>query len=286
MTKHVRTRSGNRRKAPITLGLVGLFAALAAVLVPLGAAKPPSSDVKKYDVCLQAGGSPSCSSLGAHTSLPGGSLVSLELRITNEAASNQSLGSARINAPAELPISGTVSSSLPGTIGAVTANRIELQNLGLSPGAPPVVVTFSVTTPCSGGPFTWNVPAKQSNQFLGTGNDFSLIKAAGLVSDIQECFHVEFVNEPDTTVVGATITDDLYSRGDPLEVGVFDQNNARVSDCGIAAAGSTVTITKDQAAGSLTGNSESFACGPNGLAATFDDLSIGDLAQSAARPTR
>ena len=105
------------------------------------------------------------------------------------------------------------------------------------------------------------------------------------MSDIQECFHVEFVNEPDTTVVGATITDDLYSRGDPLEVGVFDQNNARVSDCGIAAAGSTVTITKDQAAGALTGNSESFACGPNGLAATFDDLSIGGLAQSALPKT-
>lgn len=182
--------SDRRHRSLRGLALVGALAALGVIVVSSGAAKPPASEVKKYDACLQYGSLPLCSASGAHTNLPGGSSVQLQLKITNELASNQPLGSANVNAPAGLPIDTTqpVTSSIPGTIGSpTTSSQIQLRNLNLAPDSS-VTVNFFVTTPCSGGPFTWQIPVKQSNNFLGTGNDFSLILAAGLISDIQPCF--------------------------------------------------------------------------------------------------
>lgn len=280
MTDHVRTSYRNHRRA--TWGLViAVVVAIAVVLVPLGAAKPPSSEIKKFAACLQYGAppAPNCST-AADTLLPGGAAnAAVTLTLKNDPTSNQTLGSANLDVPAGSEIK-IVSTDQPsqGTASR-TDGQLRLRELNLAINSS-VTVTFYVSTPCAGSNLQWGpdlvTPAgpvvKQSNQFLGTGNDFTLTFASGLRSDIEPCFGLRFVNQPAKTVVGATITDADYSNGAPIAVGLY---SAEVPLDTCPASVGNVTIAKDQADGDLSGNVAALTGSP--CVATFDDLAISDV---------
>lgn len=210
----------------------------------------------------------------------GGSPATITLTLTN-LANPQSLGSADVTAAKLGSSSFTITGAAIVGAGSVdptsTSTLLKLRNLNIQPNGGQRSITINVTTQCAAGDYTWGVRAKQSNDFSGPpGNDFTFrIDGSNLVTRVTECYHVEFINQPKTTVVGATITDAEYSRGGPIEIGVFDNSNVRVPGCAIAAAGSEVTVTKASSAGSLDGASEPLVCSADELVATFDDLSIG-----------
>jgi hypothetical protein len=178
--------SGGSRTPRNLLVLIGVLAIVGAVLVPLGSAKPPSADIKKYAACLQvvaadSTAAPDCGS-GLDTALTLGEAASMRLTITNDLGSNQTLGSVNLDAPAGISI-GTVNAPSVGTSNTSTATQIQLRNLSL-PRGQSVTVDFNVTASACGPDKAWAVAAKQSNTFLGTGNDFNLAGSTGLKTDV------------------------------------------------------------------------------------------------------
>src|SRR6476619_1722634 len=179
------TRDGRPSRRRRLALVVTTLAAVAIALTPAGSASPPSSGIKQYTACLAQSATPgTCDT----TALPGGSVVSLTLTITNANSSTQSIGSANIDGPvgadghlsfpinldpAKGPLPTFVSGS--GTFGSNSSGELQLRNLSLAPGSSALRVSFSVVTSCMGATGTWKVPAKQSNNFLGNGNDFALI---------------------------------------------------------------------------------------------------------------
>jgi hypothetical protein len=269
MTQHVqRTYRSHRRSA--WAAVVGLVA-LAVIFVPAGhTAKPPSADIKNYTACLQYGTSPSCTSSGQSTVLPGGQSVQLTLTLTNDRRSNQTLGSANLTAPSELPIDRSQPITVSqGHEAGLTDATLELRNLNLAKGTS-VTVAFSVTTPCSGTGLQWHVQAKQSNNFLGTGNDFNLQSSTGLTTNVNGCYELRFVSQPAKTVVGQTITDADYSVGGPIVVGLYGAGQP-VQEC--PSGTNNVTMSKNQAAGTLGGTLTQTLTGTP-CAASFNNLSI------------
>lgn len=273
MTQHVRQAHRRHRKSAWAL-LLGL-AGLAVIFVPAGhTAKPPSADIKNYTACLQYGTSPSCTSSGQSTVLPGGQSVQLTLTLTNDRRSNQTLGSANLTAPSELPILRDPSHPITVSQGqevGLTDATLELRNLNLAKGTS-VTVAFSVTTPCSGTGLQWQVQGKQSNNFLGTGNDFNLQSSTGLTTNVTGCYELRFVTQPAKTVVGQTITDADYSAGGPVVVGLYNSStNLPLGTC--PSGTNIVTMSKNQAAGTLSGTLTG-ALGGQPCRASFGDLAI------------
>ena len=202
--------------------LLTALAAVAVALTPAGSASPPSSGIKQYTVCLAQSATPDTCDTSA---LPGGSVVSLTLTITNANSSTQSLGSANVDGsvgangqpnfpinldPAKGPLPTFVSG--PGTFGANTSGELQLRNLSVAPGSPPLRVSFSVVTSCTGASGTWKVPAKQSNNFLGNGNDFALVQSGGLTSGVgtSNC-RLVWLYPPSHANKSATITNTAYT---------------------------------------------------------------------------
>ena len=212
-------RPSRRRRLAV---VVTALAAVAIALTPAGSASPPSSGIKQYTVCLAQSATPGICDTSA---LPGGSVVSLTLTITNANSSTQSLGSANIDGPvgsngqlvfpinldpAKGPLPAFVSGT--GTFGTNTSGELQLRNLTVAPGSSPLTVSFSVVTSCTGGTGTWKAPAKQSNNFLGNGNDFALIQSGGLTSSVGSggCKLV-WLYPPNHANKNATITNTAYT---------------------------------------------------------------------------
>ena len=72
-------------------------------------------------------------------------------------------------------------------------------------------MTGQSSTPCSGSG-TWKLAAKQSNNFLGTGNDFSLIQSGGLTSTVGSgnC-KLLWLYPPNNANKNAVVTNTAYS---------------------------------------------------------------------------
>ena len=214
----LRSRHHTQHRAIV---LVGALAILGVVLVPYSAAKPPSADIKKYTACLQVVGEaadePRCGS-GLDTQLTLGTTGLMKLTIMNDLDSNQTLGSANLDAPAGFSI-GTVGESSLGSASTSTATQVQLRNLNLPKGQS-VTVEFDVTASTCGNDLQWTLAAKQSNNFLGTGNDFNLAGSTGLKTDV-------------ACVIGLTQLDDntqieVQTEGGNftfLGVGGFNANN-------------------------------------------------------------
>ena len=99
-----------------------------------------------------------------------------------------------------------------GTFGTNTSGELQLRNLTVAPGSSPLKVSFSVVTPCTGGSGTWKAPGKQSNNFLGNGNDFALVQSGGLTSSVGSggCKLV-WLYPPNHANKNATITNTAYT---------------------------------------------------------------------------
>jgi hypothetical protein len=194
-----------------------------------------------------------------------------------------------VDAPSGLPITSATGSANPaGTVtlisngGANGTGQLRIRNLNLAPGSH-ATVTFSVQAPCTGGSFTWPNPAtKQSNDFNGTGNDFnSPTSFAGKTSTLGGvgCY-LGFLNQPEATQVGMTITDAIGSAGGAIKVGLFNGDGNPMTTCPVAAANCKVTITTTPTASGFAGTKTQPLLQDNAgnLVASFGDLSIGGIA--------
>src|SRR3712207_3828622 len=128
-------RSHDGRK-PVSLLLALL--ALALLVAPASAAPP-----KQFTL-----------SLDDSPPAVAGRTVTFLATFTNGADQQQQLGSANLPPPAGF---GLVSTSVPGPATAtIRGGTVELRNLSLQPGAPPLTVSVTATVPCAGGGSTWS----------------------------------------------------------------------------------------------------------------------------------
>jgi hypothetical protein len=268
----LRRSPGSGRRIRLTTGAV-LIAVVALVGFLSGAARSgATTTVKPYTANFSA-------------SAPGGATTDLHLLITNQ-SSNQSLGSANVTAASSGASQFSINSAsisgnqcLPGGCVDPTqtfpATLLMLRNLAIAPGAT-LDVTINVTTSCTTGAYTWGIKAKQSNSFNGQpGNDFTLQPGSNLTTTVSAGCHIAFYTQPKDTNAGQTITDNFYSSGGPVKVGLYDASNNLLGSCPTQSC--TATITKTQAVGVLGGTTtQAFAydSGAGGLIAGFNDLSI------------
>ena len=209
---------------------LAILSLMAAGLAPAAAA--PST--KKYTATVSP------------TSVSAGQASVLTFRIRNSSASVQEVGSANLSIPSgwtaslctpvapcagvtqdpsNLRTSGTPSRRWTA---AIVGGVIKLRNPGptsmnrLRPNEY-VEVAVSATPPCAEGAATWNVAAKQSNDFSGAGNDFTLVGSAPTVTVTGACGggldHFS-VSAPASTVAG---------EGFPLTIVARDASNEPVT---------------------------------------------------------
>ena len=194
------------------------LAALAIVLAPTGSAKPPTASVKLYDVCLQ-GGTAACTSwntAGGSTSTISGTNPQIAFNVHNESGSNTTLGSLNVDMPSGVTLQLPVGAPGDPITGTSTSTQLQLRNLNLAPGAS-YLATFTISAPSVCETVQWNVAAKQSNDFNGSGNDFQLKQSSGLTSLITAGCKLAFTDasgnprNPASAIVNKTITDTAYT---------------------------------------------------------------------------
>jgi hypothetical protein len=217
------------------------------------------------------------------TSSSPGATVSYTFKILNNTTSTQQFGSANITAPPGFAI-GSVDTPLTfnsdGSLSTKTwtsaksGSIIMLRNPGpgpsnrLNPGQW-VTVRFDATASCVTASYPWDTRVKQSNDFSGTGNDFtqvgndpsSTVSAGG--GGVQLPSSIQFSAQPSDTQVNDLITP-------AVQVTVTDACNAPVS--GIAV---TMSLgTNPGEAGTLSSVSNMLTQTTDNGVATFGDLSI------------
>ncbi len=157
-------RRSRRRRVGAT-GLV-LVAAFLAGGIAIGASSATTT-IKKFTAVLAP------STVGAGSTSP------LTLTLANDPSSNQTLGSADVSVPTGFTVDGSsFALDRPWSV-SLAGNVIELRagssKKALAPGTS-LAVTFSATAPCATPqPPQWLTLVKQSNNFLGTGNDFTIV---------------------------------------------------------------------------------------------------------------
>jgi hypothetical protein len=153
-------------------------ALLTALIATCALAAPAGAATKPFSVVISP------------NPVPVGKTVPLQATFTNR-ATTQTLGSADLTPP---PRSGFTVGD-PVSVGAgdasVSGNVVHLRNLALAPGRS-VTARFMVTvpssSPCAAAKFTWQVLAKQSNDFNGLpGNDFTLQSATSSLTTSTTC---------------------------------------------------------------------------------------------------
>jgi hypothetical protein len=188
-----------------------------AVLAPAASAAP----TKQFTLSLD--GSPPAVA---------GRTVTFLATFSNAADQQQQVGSANLTPPAGF---GLVSATLPGPgTATVRGGTVELRNLSLQPGAPPLTVSVTAAVPCDPGSATWSVVAKQANNFNGPpGNNVALAPGSSLTTPVSGSCALRFVTEPTHADVGAVITGSAWNEaGPPVAVEVIDGAGARVTGWG------------------------------------------------------
>jgi hypothetical protein len=247
----------------------------------------PADGGKIVNVCLQNAttGSPAGCAADADSVLPAGETAHVQLTLANAAEHGQTLGSVNLDAPEGLAIVPGTVSPLPADSSA-TSSELQLRNLALD-GGQSLVVSFDVTTGCTGSGLDWTVAAKQANDFSGEGNDFDLGTTSGLTSDIEDggCAHIAFANQPDRTAVGGTITDAPFSSGGPIEVGLYDSSDQLLTTCSEDCSVTVAAAPADGTFGGTVTRDLTYDATAGGMVAKFDDLSIGGLGAAALPET-
>jgi hypothetical protein len=221
-----------RRHRPVRAVAFLVLALAAVVFITAGSA---ATTTKPYTASFDPG------------PLAGGGTVHVNLAIKN-LANPQALGSANITAAS----SGSSSFTIVGATASqgdasVVSGVLRLRNLNLAPGGT-ANVDITVKTPCSGGPYTWSLIAKQSNDFNGPpGNDFTMQTAgSNLVTALAGTCKLVWVTQPANAVVNTVITGTAGDpSGPPVSVQAVDANNVPLTT-----ATGTVTLTKTE--GSFT----------------------------------
>jgi hypothetical protein len=197
-----------------------------------------------------------------------GRTVTFLATFTNGTDQQQQLGSANLTPPAGF---GLVSASVPGPATAtIRAGSVELRDLSLQPGAPPLTVAVTATVPCQpSAASSWSVVAKQANNFNGPpGNNIALAPGSSVATPVSGSCALRFVTQPTAAEVNAVITGTPFNEsGAPVSVEVVDGAGARVTSWG-----QPVVLTP--ALGSALGTVSSGSPTPVSGLATFPTLRI------------
>jgi hypothetical protein len=222
-----------------------LLVALAAVLGLAVLASPATAATKPFTMVV----SPASAAAGQPTTF--------SVTLTNQTGQQQ-LGSADITVPSAFSGVSAADPAGPATA-TVSGNVVQLRNASLPPGGS-VVVSITATPPasaaCSGATFTWDVIAKQANDFNGPpGNDLTLnTQGSSLTTTVSGggCA-LRFVagRQPADARVGQTITSLAYQpSGPPVQVEVVDGAGNRVTS---STASVTVALGPSVGTGTLHG---------------------------------
>jgi hypothetical protein len=198
--------------------------------------------------------------------------ATLSVTVTNT-ANTQSLGSLNLTVPAPFVLISSPSDTLPG--GPV----VEVRNLSLQPGKSVViqlVVAVDRCTPAAGAPFT--IKVKQSNNFNGTGNDFTLQQPSDLQVDVVGTCALRWVAQPSDAERGATITSAPFTpAGAPLTLNLVDGGGV---DLATRATGNVTLAATNASVGApslggttsapLTSGVATFSPGPTLAPSAFD----------------
>ena len=198
--------------------------------------------------------------------------AALSVTILNT-SSSQALGSVNLTVPAPYTLVAAPADTVPG--GPV----VELRNLSLAPGSSTVIELVVGVHQCtSGSPAPFAVTAKQSNDYNGVGNDFTLVQPSDLQVDVVGTCMLAWLAQPADAERGATITSEAWNpNGAPLVVevrdgGLVDRAALAIGTVALAAANAGVasptfggTTSATIAAGLAT-----FAPGPTLAPSAFD----------------
>jgi hypothetical protein len=224
--------TGRARWMPVALSTLVVLLLLA----------PPATAAPAKEYTLSLAGSPPAVA---------GSTVTFLATFTNGADQQQQLGSANLTPPAGF---GLVSADVPGPASAtVRGGTVELRNLALQPGAPPLTVSVTATVPCDGGAESrWSVVAKQANNFNGPpGNNLTLAPQSVLDTPVSGACALRFVTQPANAETGAVITSVPYDEAGPrVAVEAVDGAGARITDW---AQPVTLALALGSGLGTLTG---------------------------------
>lgn len=199
--------------------VVAVLAALAVVLVPAGSAKPPPPPSGTYQVCLTAGtGSAACTATagGGDYSILSGTHPELQVTITNDGSSNQTLDYANLAVPAGIGVAIDTAGSASALNYAAfastsTSSTLQLRGLGLAPGASQEIAFFvnSSASSCTDG--SWTTLAQSSSTpsaFVFTNPPSA---SSGLTSLVAVDCKLVFQSEPAPALPNATITSAAYT---------------------------------------------------------------------------
>ncbi len=215
----------------------------------------------------------------------GGQTLAFTLKVTND-ANPQPLGSANLTVAVNHdPLVSAAFTALstdphpflngnpssPRGDAALVGNVIRLRNLSLPPSAF-ITLSFTAQAPCAAGDYDWGIAAKQSNDFKGTGNDFSLEPppASSLTTTVTGTCKLAFTTGPADAQIGVGITDSaLDSTGSPVQVAVETQDGVVVSE---SAAPVQLAIGTVPPGGTSTLDGTTLVNAVNGVATFCDQL--------------
>jgi hypothetical protein len=212
----MRRSFGRARSRGVTFGVVVGALALTGLLLPGAAAPGPTT--KFYSATFLPAGPP-------NPEVAAGSTTTLTIEITNCGSttaapctpSTQSLGSANVTFPAEFTSLSIVSQTPPGgktwNAPALAGNTVQLRNPGpsntnaLSPGQS-LTLKMQVTAPSAPGVYCLTTRTKQSNDFNGTGNDFTRVGSEPCVTVVApgNPSTLTFVQQPTDTLPNQVIS--------------------------------------------------------------------------------
>jgi hypothetical protein len=181
----------------MTVGI--LLLALMGLVTMAPAQAAPSQ--KQYSVTISPG------SVGA------GQTREYTFTATNQAGS-QSLGSINLTTPPDFTYLSITQGPATGSA-AIVGGTLQLRSMNL-PASSSVTVKFEAEAPCvQTGADEWGLASKQSNDFKGTRNDFTLVgsQPTTSVDPLSEC-QLDWVTQPASAQVGNVITDTDYDAVD------------------------------------------------------------------------
>jgi hypothetical protein len=161
--------------------------ALAAAALPAGPAAAAPTKGKDFSMSVQ----PAAAGVTYDSPVADGSAEDFAITLTNSTGT-QALGSANVTVPTGITITDR-----NGNGG--TGQTIEFRNLAIPAGTSRTLVV-GLRMPCA-GTYAWDVNAKQSNDYSGTGNDLNY-SGAKPVTTIQGTCKLRFVTQPaDATII-------------------------------------------------------------------------------------
>jgi hypothetical protein len=173
---------------------------------------------------------------------------SFTLTLCNESPATQSLGSINLTAPTGFAITSASLPVCPSPVdgsppcATIASNVLQARNLSIAAGTSMQIV-FQATTASTAGTYTWPIAAKQSNDFNGNNNDFTLDPANSNLTTI--------VSTPPLPTTDLAVTQ-TQSPANPVTAGSTVVYTATVINNGPAASGSaTFTNTLSGSGGNI-----------------------------------